>query len=114
MRISDWSSDVCSSDLQCQWQPDAFLDIGPAWDRKYKAFECMAAQQHLWEYYTRVALQRGNQGQRNTGVKMTYGEAYQRVYPQVLEVLGARKSVVEGKSGGVRVSLGGGRFLKKK
>ena len=73
---------------QCQWQPDAFLDIGPAWERKYKAFECMAAQEHLWEYYTRVALQRGNQGQRNTGVKMTYGEAYQRVYPQVMEVLG--------------------------
>lgn len=73
---------------QCGWRPDVFLDIGPVWERKRKAFECMAAQEHLWEYYTRVALQRGNQAARNTGLKVTHGEAYQRVFPTVAEVLG--------------------------
>ena len=72
---------------QCNWRPDAFLDIGSVWERKRKAFECMAAQEHLWEYYTRVALQRGNQAARNSGQKVVYGEAYQRLFPQVAEVL---------------------------
>jgi 4-oxalomesaconate hydratase len=73
---------------QCGWRPDVFLDIGSVWERKAKAFECMAAQEHLWEYYTRVALQRGNQAARNSGLKVTHGEAYQRVFPEVREVLG--------------------------
>ncbi|WP_137391534.1 PIG-L deacetylase family protein [Rhodoligotrophos defluvii] len=73
---------------QCQWKPDVFLDIGPVWEKKRRAFECMAAQEHLWEYYTRAALQRGNQAARNTGRKVVYGEAYQRVFPDLAEVLG--------------------------
>jgi 4-oxalomesaconate hydratase len=47
----------------------------------------MAAQEHLWEYYTRVALQRGNQAARNSGAKVTYGEAYQRVFPELVKTL---------------------------
>jgi 4-oxalomesaconate hydratase len=43
----------------------------------------MGAQEHLWEYYTRVAMQRGVQGARNSSVRMKYGEAYQRVFPTV-------------------------------
>ena len=73
---------------QCGWRPDAFLDIGSVWEKKRKAFECMAAQEHLWEYYTRVALQRGNQAARNSGLKIVYGEAYQRLFPTVEDVLG--------------------------
>jgi 4-oxalomesaconate hydratase len=42
-----------------------------------KAFEILAAQKHLWDYYERVALNRGMQGGRNSGKAMTYGEAYQ-------------------------------------
>jgi len=72
---------------QCNWKPDVFLDIGWVWERKRKAFECMAAQEHLWEYYTRVALQRGNQAARNSGAKVTYGEAYQRLFPQLTDKL---------------------------
>jgi len=34
-----------------------------------------------------VALNRGIQGSRNTGVPMTYGEAYQRLFPTVEEIL---------------------------
>jgi 4-oxalomesaconate hydratase len=72
---------------QCEWKPQVILDITPVWERKYMAFKIMAAQEHLWEYYERVALQRGVQGARNSNRKMKYGEAYQRVFPQVTEVL---------------------------
>ena len=68
---------------QCNWKPQVILDITEVWDIKRKAFESMDAQQHLWEYYTRVGLQRGMQGARNSERKMTYGEAYQRVFPLV-------------------------------
>ena len=53
---------------------------------KRRAFEVLAAQKHLWDYYTRVALNRGMQGGRNSGAT-TYGEAYQRIFPQVVEEL---------------------------
>jgi 4-oxalomesaconate hydratase len=47
----------------------------------------MQGQEHLWEYYTRVALQRGVQGGRNSGTPMTYGEAYESVFPAVVAAL---------------------------
>jgi 4-oxalomesaconate hydratase len=73
---------------QCHFKPDVLLDITSVWEKKRKAFELMAAQQHLWEYYTRVALNRGVQAARNSNMKdITYAEAYQRVFPQVTDVL---------------------------
>jgi 4-oxalomesaconate hydratase len=72
---------------QCDWKPQILLDITTVWDKKYAAFKEMSAQEHLWEYYERVALQRGSQGARNSSRKMKYGEAYQRIFPQVSEVL---------------------------
>jgi 4-oxalomesaconate hydratase len=68
---------------QCNWKPQVILDISEVWETKRKAFEQMNAQEHLWEYYTRVAMQRGVQGARNSERKMKYGEAYQRVFPLV-------------------------------
>ena len=73
---------------QCRFKPDVLLDITSVWEKKRKAFELMAAQQHLWEYYTRVALNRGAQAARNSNMKeIKYAEAYQRVFPQVTDVL---------------------------
>ncbi len=72
---------------QCGWMPNTLLDISPVWEKKRAAFELMAAQEHLWEYYTRVALQRGVQAARNSNAKIQYAEAYQRVFPQVTEEL---------------------------
>ena len=73
---------------QCRFKPDVLLDITSVWETKRKAFELMAAQQHLWEYYTRVALNRGAQAARNSNRKgIKYAEAYQRVFPQVTDVL---------------------------
>jgi 4-oxalomesaconate hydratase len=71
---------------QCNWKPQVILDITPVWEKKRKAFEAMKAQEYLWEYYTRVALNRGVQGARNSERKqMLYGEAYQRIFPFVGE-----------------------------
>jgi 4-oxalomesaconate hydratase len=72
---------------QCNWKPQVILNITEVWELKRTAFETMAAQEHLWEYYTRVALQRGAQGARNSDKKMVYGEAYQRIFPLVTEEL---------------------------
>lgn len=77
---------------QCGWCPDVLLDITSVWEQKYAAIQCMAGQEHLWEYYTRVALQRGVQAKRNVGITSTkniiYGEGYQSVFPRVTENLG--------------------------
>ena len=73
---------------QCNFKPNVILNIDEVWETKYKAFQVLAAQKHLWEYYNRVALNRGVQGGRNSGTAMTYGEAYQRLFPEALEVLG--------------------------
>jgi 4-oxalomesaconate hydratase len=71
----------------CNYKPNLILKIDEVWELKYKAFQILAAQKHLWAYYERVALNRGIQGNRNTGVPMTYGEAYQRLFPTVEEIL---------------------------
>jgi 4-oxalomesaconate hydratase len=71
----------------CNFKPNVILNIDSVWERKKQAFEILAAQKHLWEYYTRVALNRGMQGGRNSGKPMTYGEAYQRLFPDVVETL---------------------------
>ncbi|MGR3270948.1 PIG-L family deacetylase [Thalassococcus profundi] len=66
------------------WRPDVYLDIDPVFDQKRKAFACMDAQEWLWEYHTRVALQRGNQAWLNSGRKITHAEAYQTLFPRVV------------------------------
>lgn len=71
---------------QCNWKPQVLIDITPVWEKKRKAFELMAAQEYLWDYYTRVALNRGVQAARNSSKKdIKYAEGYQRVFPQVVE-----------------------------
>ena len=72
---------------QCDWKPQVLLDITPVWPKKYAAFKEMKAQEHLWQYYERVALQRGAQASRNSNKNIKYAEAYQRVFPQVTEEL---------------------------
>jgi 4-oxalomesaconate hydratase len=72
---------------QCDWKPDLLLDITSVWPKKRSAIECMAGQEHLWEYYTRVALQRGAQAARNSNKSITYGEGYQSVFPRVADCL---------------------------
>src|SRR3546814_18430054 len=90
MRISDWSSDVCSSDLH---RPGAPVDPE---DRA-------------------VVQKRLVHGQPRD---LTAGEADHQVPPHPAEGsqrgLGDRKSVVKGKSVSVRVDLGCRRMIKQK
>jgi 4-oxalomesaconate hydratase len=73
---------------QCNFKPQVLLDITSVWEKKRAAFELMAAQEYLWDYYTRVALNRGLQATRNSGMKnIKYAEAYQRIFPQVMTEL---------------------------
>jgi 4-oxalomesaconate hydratase len=76
---------------QCNWTPNTFLDITGVWDQKRRAIEAMAGQEHLWHYYTRVALQRGVQAKRNIGItaarNIEYAEAYEQLTPNVVEAL---------------------------
>jgi LmbE family N-acetylglucosaminyl deacetylase len=60
---------------QCDWKPNVLLDITPVWESKRAAIEWMAGQEHLWEYYTRVALQRGAQAARNSDKKSSTAKA---------------------------------------
>jgi 4-oxalomesaconate hydratase len=77
---------------QCDFRPNVLLDITEVFERKRKAMECLAAQQHMWDYYTDLARRRGVQLKRNAGPNLglphtTMGEAYVRLYPQVTGAL---------------------------
>ncbi|HEY4354257.1 MAG TPA: PIG-L deacetylase family protein [Acidobacteriaceae bacterium] len=72
---------------QCGWKPQVLLDISSVWEKKRAAFRVMAAQEHMWSYYERVALQRGAQAARNSDFKITHAEGYQRVFPEVSDSL---------------------------
>jgi 4-oxalomesaconate hydratase len=68
------------------------LDITEVFAAKRQAMECLAAQQHMWDYYTDLAKRRGVQLRRNAGPNLglaqaCMAEAYMRVYPQVTRTL---------------------------
>ena len=77
---------------QMAWKPDTFLDITPVWDKKRAAIECMQGQEHLWEFYTRVAQQRANHFKRNSGGQSggrncQFAEGFQSVFPRTVDIL---------------------------
>jgi len=77
---------------QMGWKPDVFLDITDVWDNKRAAIECMQGQEHLWNYYTNVAQNRGNHFRRNSGGMAggraaQYAEGFQSVYPRTVDEL---------------------------
>ncbi|MFJ6080615.1 PIG-L deacetylase family protein [Streptomyces sp. NPDC092369] len=74
------------------FKPEVLLDITEVWDTKRKAMECLGAQQHLWAYYTDLAVRRGVQLKRNAGPNLglahtTMAEAYMRPFPQIAKEL---------------------------
>jgi 4-oxalomesaconate hydratase len=77
---------------QMGWKPDVFLDITEVWDNKRAAIECMQGQQHLWDFYTNVAENRGNHFRRNSGGQAggrsaQYAEGFQSIYPRTVDEL---------------------------
>jgi len=77
---------------QMNWKPDVFLDITAVWDQKLAAIECMQGQEHLWQFYTNVAENRGNHFRRNSGGmaggrNARYAEGFQSVFPRTVDEL---------------------------
>src|SRR3546814_12892190 len=99
MRISDWSSDVCSSDLP-----------GGA-ERRWPRNACGRAR--LPAFAERAGLAAGRAGiqpgRADTGTTGRLGGAATATGRRAED----RKSVVEGKSVSVRVDLGGRRIMNK-
>src|SRR3546814_16061241 len=93
MRISDWSSDVCSSDLLA----DAFV-----------VQQITIAPQHEAGLIAGQGSGDRDEAALRLGIDVLYPQADQEI--EGLD----RKSVVEGKSVSVRVDLGGRRIIKKK
>src|SRR3546814_19356231 len=98
MRISDWSSDVCSSDLLRQMEKSAPRNSGRG--------TCRAAitRQPMGE---KRAMESGNLLNGTVTTLRTLFGAWNLFFGL------DRKSVVSGKSVSVRVALGGGRIIKK-
>src|SRR3546814_18034504 len=106
MRISDWSSDVCSSDLEG--------DEGRARRDGCRFRPLRARTVRRGGRCARLCLSRRDYehgGGLSSRVRGAAASAHGRERPCGA---GARKSVVEGKSVSVRVDLGGRRSLKKK
>ena len=77
---------------QMGWKPDTLLDITSVWNKKRKAIEYMQGQEHLWDYYTRVAQQRANHFKRNSGGQSggrdcQYAEGFESVFPRTVDEL---------------------------
>ena len=73
---------------QCNFKPQVLLDITSVWEKKLRAMESMAAQEHLVMYYTDLGKRRGVQAVRNSGRRaIKYAEAFERIYPQVTDTL---------------------------
>src|SRR3546814_19635978 len=98
MRISDWSSDVCSSDL-----PDEVLDA-----------ERFGVGLHPVGDFPAQVEGRSLGGHADGVAEGAVAGAAQGVLGGLARARGDRKSVVSGKSVSVRVDLGGRRIIKKK
>src|SRR3546814_16394894 len=101
MRISDWSSDVCSSDLVLDLR--GFGDL----DRQHLGRQVVRGQ-HDADRADEIAVieQRRRPVDRHVDCEAAVA--------QLRRGAEDRKRVVEGKSESVRVDLGGRRILKKK
>src|SRR3546814_18899669 len=108
MRISDWSSDVCSSDLPVE-TAEAFIR------QRITALRATNSGK-AWDPLIHLSL---NWLEANIPTNMptpviVHGDAGPGNFLFEGEQVTDRKSVVSGKSGSVSVALGGGRIIKKK
>src|SRR3546814_11789795 len=102
MRISDWSSDVCSSDLREEATRMRGRDTGkPAGSCRHSRVPRDAASRRL------LGMRGGNPG------TPAHARATARVpgLPLLARRVRERPSGVQGKSVSVRVDTGGGRYL---
>src|SRR3546814_14239470 len=108
MRISDWSSDVCSSDLRALQEEESGLVVNLA-TALLLAGDKAALEDLDRRYGTAMAG-----SPRAETFALLAGEGAGTAVSSIADKLGDRKSVVSGQSVSVRVDLGGRRSLKKK
>src|SRR3546814_20179087 len=120
MRISDWSSDVCSSDLAAR---DAAVETDRGKRRRVMLEQSPHEADHRLD-----PVPQGRQRLRLPRLEIVARHGELPVHPAVIAELPAqdgidriegvfdtdRKSVVSGKSVSVRVYLGGRRIIKQK
>src|SRR3546814_16190017 len=104
MRISDWSSDVCSSDLGLRKSYEAMF---VAYLRTFARLGLQAVPVRAPTGPIGGDLSREFHILADTGASALF-------YDAAIEAVTDRKSVVEGKSVSVRLNLGGRRIIKKK
>src|SRR3546814_11360072 len=125
MRISDWSSDVCSSDLErrlaAELEPQQLQIVGGAAEdvlaRTHAAGERDEPRDRMPDQRGAQALAGAAHHVDDAGGEIELGRELgnlQRRDRRALMALEDRKSVGEGEGGYVRVCLGGRRILKKK
>src|SRR3546814_11924249 len=114
MRISDWSSDVCSSDLEIfadeqQFRPPIAKDEAAFGGREAAVDRCETGPRTRRPEKERIPAVMVF-GQRRNAVTRRDVRSGQRVRDTVRP---DRKSVVWGRRESVRVDLGGSRTIKK-
>src|SRR3546814_11729344 len=102
MRISDWSSDVCSSDL-ITLVGKTTADVPDM---------LMQTEDFLDDQDDGGMLQIGRTGEISRYRAIEGGHLYQAVAQAISAGMQDRKSVVSGKSVSVRVALGGRRIIQ--
>src|SRR3546814_11038794 len=107
MRISDWSSDVCSSDL---FSLILALSITTTMAQKKHKDDRFKQEWQLIDSLTNKGLP---QSAAKIAQQVLADAQQQDNRPNAIKAQD-RKSVVEGKSVSVRVDLGGRRIIKKK
>src|SRR3546814_5179907 len=119
MRISDWSSDVCSSDLRPRAQdrgPEALRDPGGQDDEEGEKYRVEEAQSVGVEHRGKRRRRRDHGGERGDPKKQARPARHDHEgsLPALTNARGSgdRKRVVSGKSVSVRVVHGGRRIIK--
>src|SRR3546814_12439090 len=99
MRISDWSSDVCSSDLDLN-----------AWEEKDKTVDFKFVKKDGKRlYFSGLTFEQISKDELNIYLALRQRDGSLKA--EVFRI--DRKSVVQGKRVSVRVDLGGRRIIKK-
>src|SRR3546814_13430165 len=111
MRISDWSSDVCSSDLK-----GADVRRDEEGDRPQQGLADAALR--LWRFQhlddSRLFADQARLGRQGRGAGDREPARRRRIWQGVARRRADRTSAVEGKGVSVRVGPGGRRDIKKK
>src|SRR3546814_18883893 len=112
MRISDWSSAGCSSDLRSTFGR-LYLQTGHGKIRRNAVPEKCLRFSHLGKAFGKFRLQHSLtiHLKNSSNTKLSRGR---KCINLPLPLHEDRKSVVKGKSGAERVDLGGRRRIKKK